>query len=107
MAKLVTTTELRNLDFTFENIGLITGLSFSVSLRYNKMKYRLFGFNPRKLSQLEYYLELRMNDLKKKKDFSKSLKCSVYSLSWIGFNGGAVRMWKTEANIMGNVEFRA
>lgn len=48
-----------------------------------------------------------MDDLKKKKDFSKSLKCSVYSLSWIGFNGGAVRMWKTEANVMGNVEFRA
>lgn len=48
MAKLVTTIELRNLDFISENIGLIMGLSFFVSLRYDKKKYRLFGFNPRK-----------------------------------------------------------
>lgn len=44
---------------------------------------------------------------KKKEDFSKSPKCSVYSLSWVQLNGGAIRMWKTEVDIMGNVEFRA
>lgn len=42
------TTEFRNLDFPSENIGLIVGLSFPISLRCNKMKNKLFGVHPRK-----------------------------------------------------------
>lgn len=41
------TIEFGNIDFTYENIGLIVGLSFPVSLKFDKMKNGLFGFHPR------------------------------------------------------------
>lgn len=41
------TIEFGNIDFTYENIGLIVGLSFSVSLKFDKMKNGLFGFHLR------------------------------------------------------------